>query len=119
METDAWAKKYEDHAYFLESKKFTYLYKGKYPCTLRQVGTFGCVAYFEDEDVSLMVDTWDIHVPDSVKETIKKRTAHKCKYRYCTYGCGSPQALGKHYVKVHKEVKKPRPKKNDNSSRAR
>jgi hypothetical protein len=118
LETDVWAKKYEDHAHFLEPK-LTYLWKGKDPCTLRRIGVFGCVAYFEEDDISLMVDTWDIHIPDATREIIKKRTAHKCKYNKCTYGCGSPQALGKHYVKTHKEVKKSRARKNDNSTGAR
>lgn len=117
METDAWAQKYEDHAFYLE-RKFTYLYKKKYPCTLSKIGTFGCVAYFEEDDVSLTVDTWDIYIPVGVRESIEKRTAHKCKYFPCTYGCGSPQALGKHYVKVHQEVKKSRKRNNDNSLRA-
>jgi hypothetical protein len=118
VETDVWAKKYEEHSYFLE-RKLTYLWKGKYPCTLTKIGTFGCVAYFKDDDVSLVVDTWDIHIPDTTREILNKRTSHKCKYTKCTYGCGSPQALGKHYVKVHKEVKKSRAKEDDNPVRAR
>ena len=118
METDVWAKKYEEHVVYLE-RKLTYLWKGKYPCTLSKIGTFGCVAYFKEDDVSLMVDTWDIHIPDAIRGIIEKRTAHKCKYTKCKYGCGSPQALGKHYVKVHKEVKKAKDVKNDNSVRAR
>jgi hypothetical protein len=118
LETDAWAKKYEEHVVYLE-RKLTYLWKGKYPCTLSKIGIFGCVAYFKEDDVSLMVDTWDIHIPDTVREIIKKRTAYKCKYNLCKYGCGSPQALGKHYVKVHNEVKKSKEVKNDHSIRAR
>lgn len=109
METDAWTQRYEEHAYFLE-RKFTYLWKGKYPCVLSKIGTFGCVAYFEEDDVSLMVDTWDIYIPDAVRESIEKRRAYKCKYSTCIYACGSPQALGKHYVKIHNEIKEKKKK---------
>ena len=91
---DKWLLDYESHAAKL-SKNMVMYWKGKEPCVLtKRGGTFGWFVYFEDEDITMCVDTKDLFfelrvnpwtvpisdlIPPSEKEEEEKTTTTKEK----------------------------------------